>query len=218
MDSQDRKDDVVNTFHWSSPDNLTGAELTALGAALTSFYTAITSLLSPTVATAANAHTHKLYTVDVGLPGAEDDDLVGPVAQIPFTLGAGGASPIPSEVAICLSLAAVNIALVDEEGPGTRPKSRYRGRVFLGPLATSTMNTEATSNICRVDSGARTQIVNAAEAMMDAALANAGVTLSVYSRADNLFRPVEQFKVDNAFDTVRSRGQRANAATVLTHS
>lgn len=151
-------------------------------------------------------------------------DLEGKLAGIPhgspidsgtFTLDASTSpDPMPHEVALCLTLEAVGRAAAAVESPtgGTgptgvsHPKARHTGRIFVGPL-----NFGGTSaNIggqARPAEAFRAHCLLAL-AQLDAALGAVEPTfdLGVWSRADQVVRAVSHVSVDDAWDTIRSRG------------
>lgn len=210
------EDDVVNTWHCITPGEVTSAEAVVATDALSTFYAAIGSKLGAQVSIAANAHTHKSYAVESSGPGAADDDLVGPLTQVPFTIGAVSSTASPAEVAVCLSMTAFGAGLVNEEEGNTRPKARYRGRVYIGPVSEGVDTLEATTSISRPNMTDMQAILDAAVTMAETINNEAGMALCVYSRADNLGRSVESFHIDNAWDTVRSRGQKPTARITAT--
>lgn len=110
-------------------------------------------------------------------------------------------SNLPKEVAMCLTLNCANV-------PGVRRQSTH-GRIFLGPLNVSTMETvsdnpetESTPAVAF-----RTAVV-AAFVQMASDWKAQGATLAVASRKHNAWYPVITMSADNAWDTMRSRGNR----------
>lgn len=113
----------------------------------------------------------------------------------------------PHEVAIVLSMRAAAEA-------GANAKRR-RGRMFLGPISTNTLVN--TGGRLLITAAAMNAIVDGAVAAFRTGLTAADPYLCIYSRTndaggaslDESFVPVKTFHVDNAYDTVRSRGAAA---------
>lgn len=193
-------DAAVNVWHFESfaVDRLVSAG--AIVAELNNFYLAIDGLMSGKL---SGELLIKVYDLSDSTPRAPILEYVGS-----FTPGV--AAPLPHECAICLSYS----------GPvasGT-PAGRRKGRIFLGPWTIATLDDGTGDAI--VDAGAAGAILAAAVAFGEA---GSGSTYrwSVFSptaagtppwttvelAAGTL--PVTDVYVDDAFDTVRSRGAAA---------
>lgn len=109
-----------------------------------------------------------------------------------------GGTPLPSEVALCLSFEAIAM-------PGTN-RARRRGRVYLGPLTTGVFAAGSGAAIQRVDTAILAEIT-AAYTELRQAMEDLGYPLGIYSPTDNLFLEPARWWVDNAFDTQRRRGE-----------
>lgn len=105
------------------------------------------------------------------------------------------AAPGPREVALCLSFFA------------ERNLPRNRGRLFFGAWSQNQM-TE------RPATGTRQQVANFAEAL--SGLGGVNVQWCQHSPTAETFKTVTDYYVDNEWDTMRSRGLRADARTVGT--
>jgi len=150
------------------------------------------------------------YKPTLGLGGG----LGAPVQESLFTLDPAGASAgaFPSEVAVTLSVTATASDVPEHEPGGGRPKARHRGRVFIGPV----------SNLSGGIVGATSEAV-VSQPMMDTLCAagvalitgpqNAGVFWAVCSRKDAVLRQISGGWCDDAYDTIRSRGQKATVRT-----
>lgn len=109
----------------------------------------------------------------------------------------GGDAMGPREVALCLSFySQVN-----------RPRSR--GRIYMGPFPANRMAVRPTSSLT--------------DTLRDfgIALGNLGgvdIDWNIHSVKDNDFKKVSNIWVDNEWDTVRSRGLRAEARSIGTVS
>lgn len=194
-DSLIPRDLATNTWHFRTPGSVAAAA-TDCTANLNAFYTAIGTYLS---ASLTGSGTVKYYDL-------EDAEPRAPVATglISFT---PGANQFPNEVALCMSF----------QGPlvSGSPQSRRRGRLFLGPLST-TGGTGATGDL-RPGAACRNAVCTAADALMsDTSLP--GLSWAVFSPStagpppwsagalDDAFVTVTNGWVNDAYDTIRSRG------------
>jgi hypothetical protein len=137
-------------------------------------------------------------------------DLADPMPREPevflWTLGGTGGSPLPRELAICLSFYA------------DRNLRRQRGRVYLGPINTSAIGN--TGNDMTVEVAARNTIRDAAITLM-----NATPTWCVWSEARQAevvpgggnfgAQPVTAGWVDDAVDIQRRRGLKTSTRTIF---
>jgi hypothetical protein len=140
--------------------------------------------------------------------------LGSPVATIPWLgpVTAGATTLLPSEVAGTLSFHG-DLTAIPEESGATRPRSRRRGRVYIGPLQpVAVTNSSAPAVLAPAFTAA---MRSNATVMYDAAEA-LGWTWCVWSRADATLYPVVAGWTDNAPDTMRKRGQEATLRTVFT--
>lgn len=166
----------------------------------------IVSKLSPAVATNFDVH---LFDVTAHLNGTPHGS---PVASHVGALGARAATnPLPEEVAIALSIAGDMTGLVERAG-ATRPKARHRGRLFLGPWSIAAVAGPVAGHTY-IDIALQHSIVFQAAAMRAGLLAQ-DLDWCVWSRKDAAFRSVVGGFLDNAFDTIRSRGCDANGRTI----
>jgi hypothetical protein len=135
-----------------------------------------------------------------------------PKGEGPFNIVPSGTESLPTEVAACLSFQGLAASGVNQ--------ARRRGRVFLGPL-----NRECTVMVggrTLLEPGRQTVIADAADALLNSQ-ALAGVPWAVFSptaRATgaSLFDAttiVNNGWVDNAFDTIRSRGTDPSTRVVF---
>ncbi len=199
-------DVVVNTWHFNTSGAIIPSDHANIASKLTAFYQAINTKLSPSLNINGMAHTIKQYLVTPGGPGGPDDVFGSPLDITNFTLSDPGASGFPAEVAVALSMKASTFNVSEEVG-ATRPAARRRGRIFLGPMATSSSTPSATTLELRVENATQLLIRDQAVLMHTALGAlSPAIKPSVYSVADGLARAVVQYSVDNAFDTIRSRG------------
>ncbi len=210
-------DAVHNVWHFETIGIPTAAHMQKVGSAVGDFYFALSNRLSSSTSRAAAAHRVDFAQVTPGSPGAGDDSVSALLGSYAFSTPTEIANGVdyPGEVAIALSFRG-DVAGVPEEAFGglTRPKSRRRGRVFLGPFSSVVGAKQAVTMSTIVDVAARDLIINSYVAMV-AALTDANGTVRhvIYSRADGQLYPVVNAHVDDAFDTIRSRGVTSTTRT-----
>lgn len=200
-------DDVINTWHFRTIGTVTPTEGAALVTeALTTFYQAVDVLLAGYVGNADA--TIKVYNL------ADDEPRV-PIVQDVVNISPGSGLAFPAEVAICLSYRGELLS-------GTNP-ARRRGRIFLGPIDADAGTTG--DNDTAVAGTARTTIANAATAVADF-LTEGEIAWVVFSPTNAGSPPwsegtlidasvdVVAGYIDNAFDTIRSRGSTTTARTL----
>lgn len=202
------EDGYTNVWHTKTGGAVAQADWEAGLDAILAFYNGLYPLMPTGVISAAvGAGTAKVYEVQVGAPGAQDDVAVL-LDEDAFTvagLAAGANLPMPSEVALCMSMVAVGASAVPEENAGLRPRSRYRGRLYLGPWVANGTTIAVVAGASRPAQALRDTILNYGDAM-GTELAAAGHSLCVYSRSDAAFKTVETLQCDDSWDTIRSRG------------
>jgi hypothetical protein len=222
------KDTIVNTFHF---DGLTDAQANGDAVnALVDFYNVDPGGVSVPLARYLSTDVDRgasLCEIDVYTLPAVRGDIGSPISRNHFTLGVahGGDTPYPGEVACVLTLAAsmagisehgpadaaipTDEAAIDEGAPATHPgsdrlKSRRRGRIYLGPLGSSSGG--STADGVRPTDDFRTHIIAAAFRLQQAVPTGTGGALAVFSHRDWVARQAQTGTVDNAFDTQRRRG------------
>lgn len=194
------EDVVVNTWHFdSASSDDTAADV--IRDQLVEFYNVgttgtpsggpIAEYISNNISRNVNACRIKVYDLADAKPRVARERL--------WTLGpalTGDPMELPSEVALCASFyAGVN-------------RKRYRGRVYLGPfLATALIDVNeggpqrsapTPTLVDRIAGSLKRLIVNPLTQ-----------NLAVYSEVDGIARTVTNGWVDDAWDTIRSRGQDA---------
>lgn len=202
-------DAVTNTWYFQGAD--TGGSLgPAIGDQLQAFYQAIDGAI---------------FSNDVGGPAVlkcydlADAEPRQVKHQEVFTILDSGSDALPHECAVVLSFAATV--------PSGENPARRRGRVFLGPLGKTVA--DPSSGTVRVEPGAMTSIVTAAEALQDAGdnvcqwviyspthhegrgITPKGAPATPPHDLDDSVFNVTRGWVDNAFDTIRSRGEKASS-------
>jgi hypothetical protein len=187
------EDVSVNTWHCSAE----GATLPLVAAQafvddLETFYLAIDEFLG---VTNNNPVVIKAYDLDDAEPRL-------PILVDAWTL-VFGTTAIPEECAVALSMAAAM--------PSGVNRARRRGRVFIGPLGGNSH--QIITGRVRVDSSFVTALVGAADGLLEDSELDTDYIWEVYSPTDGVGRPVVDGWVDNAMDTIRSRGPNATART-----
>jgi hypothetical protein len=191
------KDRVVNTFHFGHGGaTWLTANLDAVQAALNSFYNtahtgssnAIANFLS---ARLAGTWTMKMYDL-------EDDEPRVPIREVAGTTMTPGATSYPTEVALCLSYQGAKISGFDQ--------ASRRGRLFIGPLSTSTGSSTTGLPVTSAD-GVVDTLCAAGTYLAGGSWAVDAETWDVFSQKFDTSIPVTDGWVDNAFDTQRRRGE-----------
>nr|CRY96799.1 hypothetical protein [uncultured prokaryote] len=187
------RDVTVNTFHFDGDPG--GGDTAQIASNLISFYNdvvltnRVAYFLSTIVSRATNGCRIEQYDMT-------DPEPRVPIATTVFTLGAAGATAsFPSEVALCTSFYAAPAS--------GSPQARRRGRIFLGPLGYIGGDT-TTSVPNRPVSATRATIVASTQQLQEDSVASS-TPWCVYSRVDNVIRPIVGGWVDNEYDTQRRR-------------
>lgn len=208
-----------NTFIFQNEASVpTEGEMDFCEAAVKGFYNNVHSpstipvagFFAQCVSRVSNAHTMTFYGFEPGI----NDALGAPNKIINWTLQPinGNPVPYPPEVAVVLSLHANNSGFPEHAPGGARPKSRRRGRLYIGPLANSVAGTIGATQEQEVGQPYRDVLGGAAAALVAASM-GASLPWSIWSRVNGSLSFVVGGFVDNAFDTLRSRGTDATART-----
>ena len=207
------RDLAVNTFSWVSntADNDEAgvtAMFTAFNAAIDNFYNAdqagepepnrLSQWLSSRLD--RNAVTFRYSLID--LPTGElirVNEIAGLIQP------ANSSTSLPFEVAVCCSFRGV------QGGPNP---ARRKGRVFIGPLINSVLET----NIPSVYPAPRQAFVDVLVSAGDQLISAGDIDtdegqLGIWSRTDKVVYPVLSGYVDNAYDTQRRRGNDPSSRT-----
>lgn len=197
-------DIAMNTWHFVTPGD-PGDVTTEVATLLEAFYDAIGTYLS----NGLNG------TADVKLFDLEDPSPRPPVGETTFTFSPSAGQTLPHEVALAMSFQGPVVA-------GTA-QARRRGRLFLGPFDADAQTTAVGDS--RPSGTMINAIVAAAETLMTDTT-TPGLIWSVFSPTTagpppwssselaNAFVTVTNGWIDNAWDTVRSRGTAATSRTV----
>lgn len=181
------------TNSWCVTGSDVVGQTTAITTAFKDFYDDIVADLSGNLA--QNGHLVKYYD----LPGLAPNY---PFEEDTFNLvAAPSGTPLPDEVAMCLSFQGARAA--------GAPQNRRRGRVYIGPLDVSWLNTDGRPLQTRIST------LTTAAATLSATLnaLSPAVELAVWSVVDQHAVVVTDGWVDNAWDTQRRRGKDATSRT-----
>lgn len=202
-------DEAQNTWAFTAPGAVVADDLAAIEAAMQTFYRAIQGYLSPALGTAPYM---KIYSAVNALELSPPLDVLGaPLVIHPFTWSGGfsGTQQI-EEASIALSFHGDYGTAAEFVGK-TRPRARHRGRVYLGPLNTSSVSVDSGTHHTKVADAVLTAVAGAAATLRSAS----GCTWSIWSRTNKAFYTVTAGWVDNAFDTQRRRGPAALGRTTF---
>lgn len=207
-------------FKWDTVGAPVALDFDNLAGRLSGFFNNIQTVrkiadyLSPELLRGTDVATIRFYDVSAKLNG---DPHGSPVATRPMTLAvtAGGAA-LPSECAAVVTTRAFGWAIQPVEAPDAdvppdakvdRPRQRYTGRFYLGPLRDNTG--ELAGNVFRLTADFRQDVLLACSYLFDNALVE-NWQWSVWSRRNAEFKPIEACQIDNGYDTQRRRGADAS--------
>lgn len=201
------EDVVSNTFHIGQPAAIPPLSPVAESLKIIAFYNDVR-------ATGYSIAGFLGFSLNRGANAArmEFTNLADPAPRVPYysrtwTVGPeiNGASLMPEEVAVACSWQGDRVSGV--------PQARRRGRVFLGPLNTFALSNAGLGN-SRPWATFRSTIAQAASAL----LADFAGELVVYSRTSvpPVATEITNGWIDDAFDTIRSRGPGPTVRTLFT--
>lgn len=193
-DSMLPTDVTVNVWHFLGTSD--GTDLDPLGLALLAFYAQVEDYLS-TVLTGDVSF--KFYDLGDPEPRTPINEGTVPAAFTPTS------PTLPEECAVTLSMRGDYVS--------GQLSARRRGRIFLGPLSTAASEFSQVSGHT-VPIAARNALAGAMSDLVQAS-DTAGHRLAVYSRVNADSIPVTHVWVDDALDTIRSRGHRASVRTEI---
>lgn len=195
MTSGTPADSATNTWYCLAVDD-TGANNFA--AAVIDFHKAMRTYYSPLVAQLN--HVYKTY------------DMTDPEPRAPIQEGtwsfpaATSGSPLPTEVACVLSFQGTRVS--------GQSQARRRGRIYIGPLATTTADSSA-----RPTGAFTTAVATAAKTLVDSGEPGGSTDWAIYSPTSSAIAgipvgvQVVNGWIDNEFDTQRRRGRKATTRT-----
>lgn len=215
------EDRIVNNFAFVGGELASASELSTLAAAVDAFYntdvgvalTPLAAYINGSVSRAANAHSIKVYDIAGFLDGSPHGS---PEHEQAMTLEpAGAGNSLPAECAVKLRWEAAGradalVETADGIDAGTapdRPRQRLTGGVYIGPLHDGAIQT--ISFMVRVRSAMRTQLLDSGELLADTivpTVLGSDMQLGVWSRSNQAIVTLEAISVDDAIDTMRSRG------------
>lgn len=190
----------VNTFHFNTASPPDGLDLNAIVAALKTFYdtftttgVAVANMLS--VNMSSGNRSIKLYNLADAKPRA-------PLVTDISTMASVGTGSFPHEVALCLSFTS--------SAPSGVPRSRRRGRIYLGPLSDQSTFLSRTGGDVRPSVLARNTLAASALRMKN----DVDIDWSTFSTVDGVASNVLAGWVDDAYDTQRRRGTKPTSRTI----
>lgn len=210
------KDDVKNVMHLLAPSGsaVSQSQADAWFVPVRDFYNSLALWMSPSLSRGALAHDISFARVTSGGVGADDDVVSAKPLVKTWTLGAAdapgtGNKALPPEVAVTLSHTGYTVSPGEGGAGGTNEAARRRGRIYIGPLGTVAVTAGA------VDPTLTTLLVTSFQTMVNAfraIITPANIaSVGIYSPTSDTFWHSQRCHVDNAFDTVRTRGVLATA-------
>lgn len=220
------KDNFVNTF-FCDGDVLADADLDALLVKFADFYNVVPTGQAASIAQSLSLHLSRAadacklrgtFVPEAAMHGNVKGDpttwIGSPQREIPFTLAARGAGEptLPSEVALKITFEGLGREDQPVEGPGgAHPRARYTGGIYLGPFTSASLSGDT---IARPPQALIDRCLQAVADLKAATEAGANPRqLSVWSRKSGLAHHVFKASCDNAWDTIRRRGEAATART-----
>lgn len=221
MDSAVDADAAVNVWHFAHVGELTDASAVSLTAAFKTFYNAWIVSFGSRFLTTGTSDDHEIQyaSLEPGGAGREDDVVSKVLFRKMFSIpNAPTGVPLPSECAVVLSFRSDLTGFPNEaEGGATRPASRRRGRVYLGPFCIDAAASDSLGQGTIVTDNVPLNITNAYVAFIASVnLITQTMTHSIYSPTNGTATTVVAAWVDNAWDTVRRRGTPATGRVTRT--
>lgn len=202
-------DAAVNVWHFLHAAALDQTHATKLAVALHTFYNQWAPYMSACVSRPLGdtGWVISMSNLTMGSAGPDDDVVTPMLFNDSYVLAQPTASfdMYPNEVACCLSFRG-DVDGVPEESGTTRPRARRRGRVYLGPFQ-SNAGVNASDGGSRPSSTFRDIVMDAYVAMLST-LSSAAPVINhvIYSPTTAIAHVVKEAWIDDAWDTVRSRG------------
>lgn len=188
------EDNVVNTFHFGQPGagKFPPGEVAQV---VRNFYQTLWNGMSFPLERYLGEHIARDEPSEIDLYDLNDPEPRVPYDHLAWTPAQPhGTSNFPGEVALCLSWKADAVSGV--------PLGRLRGRTYLGPLIVDA------GLISGAEVRPTPQLLDDARTAMGNLIDTANGEFVIFSRTaiPDLASPVTSGYVDNAFDTIRSRG------------
>lgn len=209
------RDEIVNDFHWSHAGAPADADFDNLTTAISHFYnstatgasTSLSSYMGDVFSTTTNAVAVKYYELPT------DGSAAGPPKAIKhFTLTSVGGNTLPEECAICLTFEGDQTG-ISEFSANTRPRSRRRNRIYVGPLANTSYYQDSTTKRTYTTVALRTILTKAAPQYLYTEAFSHSWNWMVVSRTAVENHPVFFVACDDTMDTQRRRGPEVTSKT-----
>jgi len=197
------RDAIQNTYHYAAPSaNPTLSDFNNWCVAFGNFMAAISPHLSPVISHAGNALKQDFYKIP------PEKALLGPPhhSQLGTIAGASTGGPLPSEVALVLSLDGTTTQDAEHGPGGTRPAQRKRNRVYLGPLSSLTLCTVQDTEESQPTNAVIDDIGQAYEQHMVTEMISYNWIPMLFSKVAWALWPLLRAWIDNAWDSQRRRG------------
>jgi hypothetical protein len=206
------EDDVVNTLHFDVAGAVSNGEAATIGGYVAaSFFDARAGGAGPYLEDYIGPGISRVNLPDVKVYDAQAPGSPLWVGKAAGMRAAVGTIQLPHEVACCLSFRGAYFDALEEapddadpDALPERPRSRRRGRIFLGPLGSNAQTAGSTTG--RPTANLQTAALNLATRLGDVGDIAPGVEWVVYSRENEAVYAVTDAWCDNAFDTQRRRG------------
>lgn len=205
-------DEIVNDFAVRFIDNPTQAELTQVMSDVGNFFSA-GAVQNDRVGTWISGWVNRGATHRIAAYQIVDGPLGSPEFEMNWLGPSANADPnsLPQELAACLSFHADLTGYPEEAGP-THPKARRRGRIYVGPLTSTAVDT---GQFAARLAGPFTLALRARGGQMGRDILSHGAEWCVWSRAAQDLYPVVAGWTDDAPDTQRRRGVAPTARIVF---
>jgi hypothetical protein len=207
------EDDFVNTLHYATPEPVDSGDALALAGAVSAAFFDARAGVGPYLQDYIGPGVSRVNLPHIKVYDAEAPGSPLAVAQAAGMRAAVGTTQLPQEAAICLSFRGNNLGALevaqddaDPDAAPERPRSRFRGRIYIGPLGNNVLSGTAG----RPHANFATAALDLAQRLAAAPAAiDPNMQWVVASRADAsqlLGSAVVHAGVDNAYDTQRRRG------------
>ena len=197
-DSALAEDRVVNTWHFLTPSGTQETWMDQITAALNNFYNAANAGSTAKLTSLMSASMSGLWSIR--FYNIADPEPRVPLRTTNMTAFTPSTAALPHEVALCMSYKAIT-----QSGENVR---RRRGRIYLGPWSTPASVITTGGKPSNIANGVMQTIQSAGLALLNASEASADWSWALFSPSDNDAFIVKGGWCDDAWDTMRSRGER----------